>query len=180
MGETKALCIVCHKRAARYLNGKACRLCAVRTAAEGTREQFGLSPVHLTSQKRTARFVRIYNKMMLEGKRLKDIAEALGLQLQTVKNEARLLRRNGFHLEQSRRQPSRGKPPGQPISRTTRKGRPGNEHGGGKGGVTGCECKPCQDVRRANRRAWNAANKDKIDGYVKRHKDKKQSSSQPS
>lgn len=169
--QPKAVCVVCRKRTARFLRKLACRKCAVRTKAEGTREQFGL-PDTKSEKQRTEKFIRTYNKVAAQGGGLKDIAAALEREVQTVKNEARLLRRMGVRLEPIKRSSTRVKPPGEPLQRATRHGR-ANEHGGGKCGVTGCECLPCQQVRRANRRAWNVANAVKVRSYQRTYEQRK-------
>lgn len=173
------ICIVCRKRAAIMLQHKACRKCALLTAAENTRQQWGLPLARKDTAARRALFIRTWNKMMKEGKTVADVAKTLGCSRQTVKNTAVDLRAEGVELEQSRVKELTRQQPQDPIDRDDLASHRVNEHGGGKWGITKCKCALCLEKRRASSRAWSAANGDKKRVYRRTYADKQKQKDTP-
>ena len=160
----KPLCVVCNIRVARLYHNKACKKCSALTAAEGTRERYGLPKPRISKAKREAAFVQKYNQLIAEGFTVRQIAATMKMPLQSLKNLKGMLAKEGHKISAS---PWKSVPltkSTEPVDRT--KMRSGtNEHGGGKMGIMGCFCKPCRTARQANRRRWEKENAEKIKKY---------------
>lgn len=165
----RPICIVCKWRRGEQLQNRCCRKCAILTAAEGTREKFGLPKPKQPRMKAAPAFVAAYNKAIREGQTVTDIAIAMGMNWQTLRDQVTLLRDAGYELEKS---PTRegqrivAQPPIPVKPNHT------NEHGGGKSGVAGCKCQPCLDVRRKTYSEWKAANPQRVEEYRRRQREK--------
>jgi len=164
----KPLCVVCNKRVAYLYNNKACKKCSALTASEGTRERYGLPRPRVSKAKREATFVQKYNRLIAEGLTVKQIAAAMNMRVQSLKNLKGRLAKEGHTISAS---PWRGPPltkSTEPVDRTKLKAS-ANEHGGGRMGVTSCFCDPCRAVRSAYRRKWERDNADKVKKYRRKY-----------
>lgn len=168
----RQLCVVCNLRAGTFFKKKACRRCAARTGAEGTREKYGL-PKPRDAARRQAAFIRTWNRMRLEGATVAQIAKQMELPEQTVKNTAGKLRAQGFQLELSQVTLLHRRVQAQdPVDRAAL-ARKSNEHGGGKCGIAKCQCEPCLERRRQYRKEWHQANRDKVQRYQTAYRNSK-------
>lgn len=157
-------CVLCKVRIARKVLGPTCDPCWTRVCAEGTAETLGLTDYRVEAARRG---LEEYNNMLTSGMTRRQIAEKLGVSPATLSGMvARWAKRTGLKpvRTQKRLRPTKPKAPkegrkaGRPVT---------TEHGGGRWGVAGCNCKLCIARRREARRVLNI-------GYRARVKAKKQ------
>lgn len=166
----KPICIVCKRRRGEQLKGKCCRVCAVLTASEGTREKYGLPKPKLALIKTAPAFVATYNRAILDGKPINKIARSMGLSWQSLRNKVSELRARGYQLEASPTREEKRIKPEAPLDTTG--SRVTNGHGTGKMGIYKCKCEQCLAVRAKTRAEWKAANPEKIEEYRRRQREK--------
>jgi hypothetical protein len=146
-------CVVCKVRAGYHLGNKLCKNCRKLVEAENTWKQYGIKrPYRKMSDKV---FLKKYNELAVTGMTIPDIAEAMGMATQSLKNRKQLLAKEGHHVERAQ---STGTPkllPQKPIDRSTLTARNTNDHGGGKYGIDRCNCELCLAIRRKTRNEYN-------------------------
>lgn len=168
----KPLCVVCNRRVAQFLRDnehatyKLCKPCNALLRAEKSWKKFGLRQP-LAQWIPNDKFIKTYNQLARQGLFLNEIAEKMGLAEQSVRNRKNKLAREGVPMEKSGGITMRRKKPSEPVDRSTRNAST-NEHGGGKCGMSGCDCEPCLERRREYRRQWNRDHPDKIRSYNKK------------
>jgi hypothetical protein len=147
------ICIVCNRRKARRIQ-KTCDPCHALIEAEGTHEQHGLSKGSLTRQRWREQSAE-YNKLIREGWSQRQVAQHFGVncaQLRCMvyrwKIKAGIKVVPGWGNERLTRATAA------PSTALVQK--KSNEHGGGRWGVTGCNCDLCLATRRQSRRLANA------------------------
>ena len=142
-------CVVCKVRQARRALGPTCDPCCNRVTAENTYKKMGLKKLHEKERygERVA-LIKAYNALVRKGLLQTQIAELWGVHPRTLSSKVSKWSAATGKKALVTRNPGRRKDPTEPKA----VGRPRNEHGGGKGGVTGCECEPCQTTRRAHAR----------------------------
>lgn len=167
--EGENLCRVCQLRKGVYFNRQACKKCSELTAAEGTREKFGLPKPRATKATRDATLVRRFNYYRAQGLTLKQIAEKLKMPLQSLKNRKRELAQAGYPIDLAPTTHTNAMAPQPPKQRQAQTaGRVLLDHGGGKWGIHGCNCELCLAVRRKSRNKWWKDNPDKRRQYQQR------------
>lgn len=143
---TDQLCKVCNIRLTRYKTG-ACESCHFRTLAEGTQEKYGLA----TEPQAWAKWreqAKEYNELARKGLFQKDIAALWGMDISRLRVLVyRMKAEAGIKVVSMARSKKDSY-----VGPATAKVRPRNTHGGGKWGVSGCECDPCVTVRKARRK----------------------------
>ena len=164
-------CVVCQRRNGYYLGGRACSQCRTLTAAEGTREKYGLPKPRLRKAISDAAFVAKYNKLIDDGYTVAQAAEALGLEKQSLKNKKGELSRGGYDIRKAPYSFPARVVPQEPVDRSTLHSR-ANDHGEGCG-ITGCKCELCIEARRAYRNNWTANNREKTRAYRQKMAEKK-------
>ena len=149
MGSKPYLCIVCERLKARWAD-KCCNRCHYLVQAEGTHAQYGI-PTETETQTRYRVKAKEYNRLIAKGCTQHEIAVMWGMDVVALRGLLSRAKRSGGQKVVSL---ARGKvdADGRRIvtSETVQKG---NDHGGGKWGVTGCKCDPCEQKRGQSRRA---------------------------
>ena len=170
-------CVVCNKRVPLSYT-TACRKCLAWTAAEGTREKYGLPKPAPSKARRNNAHVTKFNRLVGLGLKLHEIATQLDMPLQTLKNVNGELRRSGYQLASpGPYRPAKAQPQ-EPLDKSKLSIR-ANEHGGGKYGIKGCRCGPCLDRQREYRRNWQADNRAKRRVYEKDLRQRKKQQNEP-
>lgn len=120
------------------------------------------------------RFVATVNKLIVKGLNYKEIAKKLHCSHQSIKNRVSLLGKAGHVFETPRSRERYRRQPGEPKQPKAIRVN-SNEHGGGKWGVTGCECELCLARFRESSAQWRKDNKEKERQYRANYQAKKQS-----
>ncbi len=144
-------CIVCKWRKARFVNGT-CEPCGALVDAEGTHDTFGVAKLSPTQQQWHERAAE-YNKLIKKRWSQKRIAELWGIPVGKLRSQVyRWKTRGGIKVVPGWGNRITVADFPKATSVTTPRV---NEHGGGKWGVSHCECEPCMKRRRYSRMLTN-------------------------
>lgn len=150
-GKYTGVCVKCQVRRRRKASG-CCEPCEALRLAEGTGNDVALASQNELAAQRRKELVKRYNALARKGLSAAEIAAAMGWKTGTLSGYMHKAKSAyGLDVVNLRQAQSRlGRKP--VIVREKR-----NTHGGGKYGVSGCECDPCMKVRRDTRRVADAA-----------------------
>jgi DNA-binding CsgD family transcriptional regulator len=146
------LCKKCGRRKARQRSNTVCDPCLLLVTAENTFELYDIprEPIAVARMKQRA---KAYNKLILAGKTMQEIADAWGYTKSGLASLMTGARAKGIDVVKIHNHTL------DPLPKQASKDPRANGHGGGKYGVTGCGCEPCVTVRRKTRRDGYASRK---------------------
>lgn len=150
-------CRKCQVRKIRRATGL-CDPCDNLTKAEGTHKDVALPTAIDRYTEHRVKVVKLFNKLIVEGVPFRDIAAKLGMTRKALSMFLYRAKAYGGLEVVNTTQVRIARMP-QPIVDTSNRPRMRNEHGGGKWGVNGCKCQPCQKVVAASRRRLDDARK---------------------
>lgn len=171
-------CIACNIRRAWHARKNLCKRCWALIRAENTWQRYGL-PAPGAQWLSDKQFIRKYNELIAQGLVTTEIAATLGMNPESLARRSKKLRLLGFQIDLPQRRSLRQLLPQEPRDRSLRVTTYNNAHGGGKWGVTGCNCGPCLDTRRRSRREWMAANPERRRGHERRYREKRKNKDTP-